>query len=101
MRVYRRLYVRLPKRHRDKLDGILSGGLQPVRVVLRALTLSQLHQGKAASEVAANLRINPKTFREIGRRYQDVGLDEALVRQPAARCSTAAGPESAPTDHRD
>ena len=78
MRVYRRLHVRLPKRHRDKLDGILSGGLQPVRVVLRALTLSQLHQGKAASEVAANLRINPKTVREIGRRYQDVGLDEAL-----------------------
>ncbi|MBC8126140.1 MAG: helix-turn-helix domain-containing protein [Gloeobacteraceae cyanobacterium ES-bin-144] len=78
MRAYRRLHVRLSKRHRDKLDGILSGGLQPVRVVLRALTLAQLHQGMAASEVAANLRITPKTVREIGRRYQDAGLDEAL-----------------------
>ncbi len=78
MRAYRRLHVRLPKRHRDKLDGILRGGLQPVRVVLRALALSQLHEGKAASEVAANLRLTSKAVREIGRRYQDTGLDRAL-----------------------
>ena len=78
MRAYRRLHVRLPKRHRVKLDSILNGGIQPVRVVLRALTLSQLHQGKAASEVADNLGIHSKTVREIGRRYEDAGLDQAL-----------------------
>ena len=78
MRAYRRLQVRLLKRHRNKLDNLLSGGIQQVRVVLRALALSQLHQGKAASEVAANLRLNPKTVREIGRRYLDTGLDQAL-----------------------
>jgi len=78
MRVYRRLHVRLPKRHRDKLDGLLSGGVQPVRVVVRALAISQLHQGKKASEVAVNLRLNPKTVREIGRRYLDGDLDLAL-----------------------
>ena len=78
MRAYRRLHIRLPKRHRDKLDVLLGGGIQPVRVVLRALALSQLHQGKEASAVAANLRLNPKTIREIGRRYQDAGLDRAL-----------------------
>src|SRR5205807_2351718 len=38
----------------------------------------QLHQGKAASEVGANLGLNPKTVREIGRRYLDKGLDQAL-----------------------
>jgi len=81
MRAYRRLYVRLPKRHRDKLDGLLRGGIQQVRVVLRALTLSQLHQGKPASEVAANVRLTPKAVREIGRRYEDVGLDRALYDQ--------------------
>ena len=59
MRAYRRLYVRLSKRHRDKLDSLLSGGIQQVRVVLRALALSQLHQGKPASEVAANIRLTP------------------------------------------
>ena len=86
MRAYRRLHVRLPKRHRDKLDSLLSGGIQPVRVVLRALTLSQLHQGKAASEVAANVRLTPKTVREIGSRYLDTGLDRALYdnRRPGA-----------------
>jgi putative transposase len=42
------------------------------------LTLSQLRQGRAASEVAGKLRINSKTVREIGRRYEDAGLDEAL-----------------------
>ena len=78
MRAYRRLHVRLPKRHREKLDGLLSGGVQPVRVILRALAMSQLHQGMGASEVAANLRLNPKTVREIGRRYLGGGLDQAL-----------------------
>ena len=77
MRAYRRLHVRLPKRHREKLDGLLSGGVQPVRVILRALAMSQLHQGKQASEVAANLRLNPKTV-QIGRRYLAGGLNRAL-----------------------
>ena len=74
MRAYRRLHVRLPKRQRDKVDCLLSGGIQPVRVVLRALALAQLHQGKAVSEVAANVRLTPKAVREIGRRYEQEGL---------------------------
>ena len=78
MRAYHRLHVRLPKRHRDKVDGLLSGGIQPVRVVLRALALTQLHEGKTASEVAANVRLTTKAVREIGRRYEEEGLDRAL-----------------------
>ena len=78
MRAYHRLHVRLPKRHRDKLDAVLSGGIQPVRVVLRALALRQLHDGKPASEVAPNVRLTSKAVREIGRRYEDQGLDRAL-----------------------
>jgi putative transposase len=78
MRAYRRLHVRLPKRHRDKLDDILSGGIRPVRVVLRTLALSQLHQGKPTSDVADSARLTSKAVREIGHRYQDSGLDCAL-----------------------
>jgi len=81
MRAYRRLHVRLPKRHRDKVDAMLSGGIQQVRVVLRALVLRQLHDGKPASEVAANIRLTSKAVREIGRRYEDQGLDRALYDQ--------------------
>ena len=82
MRAYCRLHVRLSKRHRDKVDSLLSGGIQPVRVVLRALALMQLHEGKTASEVAANVRLTPKAVREIGRRYEEEGLDRA--RWPSA-----------------
>src|SRR5450759_2667560 len=78
MRAYRRLRVRLSKSDRQKLDDILSGGIQAVRVVLRALTLWQLHADKSVSEVAVSVRLTPKAVREIGRRYEDSGLDQAL-----------------------
>jgi hypothetical protein len=68
MRTYRRLRVRWRKRDREFLDTILSGGRQPVRVVLRGLALCQLHEGKAVSEVAAQVQLTPKAIREIGRR---------------------------------
>jgi len=86
MLAYRRLRVRLPKRDREKLDEVLSGGIQNVRTVLRALALRQLHDGKAVSEVAANVRLTPKAVREIGRRYEDSGLEQALYdkRRPGA-----------------
>jgi putative transposase len=78
MRAYRRLRVRLPKRDREELDAVLSGGVQSVRTVLRALALQHLHDGKAISEVAASVRLTPKAVREIGRRYEDSGLEQAL-----------------------
>src|SRR5580693_1547779 len=78
MRAYRRLDIRLPKCHRDKVDQLLRGGIQPVRVVLRALALTQLHEGKAVAEVASNVKLTPKAVRQIGRRYEDQGLDRAI-----------------------
>src|SRR5437879_5673603 len=78
MRAYRRLRVRLKKADRDKLDDVLSGGTQPVRTVLRALALGHLHEGKSVSEVAKIVRLTPKAVREIGRRYVDSGLEQAL-----------------------
>ncbi len=82
MRAYRRLHVRLKKADREKLDDLLSGGIQPVRTVLRALTLCQLHEDKSISEVAAIVRLTSKAVREIGRRYEDSGLEEALYDKP-------------------
>ena len=78
MRAYRRLHVRLPKRDREKLDDVLSGGIQAVRTVLRALALRHLHDGKTVSEVGPMVRLTPKAVREIGRRYEDSGLEQAL-----------------------
>ncbi len=78
MRTYRRLCVRLSKPDRDELRELLRRGIQPVRTVLRALALLQLDAGQAASAVAANLQITAKAVREIGRRYEDGGLESAL-----------------------
>jgi putative transposase len=78
MRTYRRLGVQLKKRDREQLDGMLSGGNQAVRVILRGLALYQLHDGKSVSEVAGNVRLTSKAVREIGGRYEGSGLDRAL-----------------------
>src|SRR5438270_8153823 len=77
MRTYRRLRVYL-KRDQDELDRVLKGGIQPVRVVLRSLALCQLQDGKSTSEVAANVHLTSKAVREIGRRYEESGLERAL-----------------------
>jgi len=44
----------------------------------RALALLQLDAGQAAAAVAANLQLTAKAVREMGRRYEDGGLDRAL-----------------------
>ena len=82
MRSYRRLCVRLSKGDRKKLNDILSGGVQAVRTVLRALALGRLDEGRSASEVAAEVRLTSKAVREIGRRYEDGGLESALYERP-------------------
>ena len=78
MRTYRRLRVHLKKRDRDELDRVLSGGIQPVRVVLRSLALCQLHDGNSISEVASTVHLTAKAVREIGWRYEECGLERAL-----------------------
>ena len=78
MRTYRRLSVHLSKRDREELRQSLRRGIQPVRTTLRALTLLELDAGQAASQVAINVQLTAKAVREIGRRYEDEGLDRAL-----------------------
>src|SRR5260370_5601695 len=80
MRAYRRVRVRLKKRDREKVDEVFSGGVQPVRTVLRALALSNLHDGKSTGEVAAMVRLTPKAVRP--KRYEDAGLEPALYDKP-------------------
>jgi putative transposase len=82
MRTYRRLRVRWRKGERELLDTMLSGGRQPVRVVLRGLALRHLYEGKAVSAVASQWQLTPKAVRESGRRYEESGLDRALYDKP-------------------
>ena len=61
---------------------MLSGGLQQVRVVLRALALLQLAEGVSAPRVAQSLPLTPQAVRKIGHRYQDGGIERALYDKP-------------------
>jgi putative transposase len=65
------------KDQRD-LQRLVSGGVQQVRVVLRALALLQLAKGVSAPRIAGMVPLTPQTIRKIGHRYQEGGLERAL-----------------------
>src|SRR6202140_2485705 len=77
----RRVQVRLSKPEQQQLDKLLSGGLQPVRTVLRALVLRQLADGQTIRKVARNVGLTPKTVWLTSQRYQQGGLDRALYEE--------------------
>ena len=66
-----------PKDQKD-LAELLSGGVQQVRVILRALALRQLAGGASAPQIAKVVPLTPQAIRNIGHRYQEGGLDTAL-----------------------
>jgi transposase len=74
----RRVQVRLSKPEQQQLDKLLSGGLQRVRTVLRALVLRQLADGQTIRKVARNVGLTPKTVWLTSQRYQQGGLEGAL-----------------------
>jgi transposase len=61
-----------------QLKELLSSGVQQVRVVLRAVALKLLGQGKTASEVAGVVGLTGKAIRALARRYREGGLERAL-----------------------
>ena len=74
----RGLRIELTRRERQQLDELLSGGLQPVRTVLRALALRQMDDGLSTPAVGANLGLSAKAVWQIGKRYRQGGLERAL-----------------------
>ena len=68
----------LKPQDRKALKELLRGGVQQVRVVLRALALVQLDAGLSAPEVSANVGFAASAIRTIARRYRDHGLERAL-----------------------
>jgi beta-phosphoglucomutase-like phosphatase (HAD superfamily) len=60
-----------------ELRKLVSGGVQQVRVVLRALALLQLAKGAAATRIAGVIPLTAQAIRNIAR-YQQGGLDRAL-----------------------
>ncbi|HEY6333095.1 MAG TPA: helix-turn-helix domain-containing protein [Blastocatellia bacterium] len=63
---------------KNALNQLLSSGVQQVRVVLRALALRQLGEGRTASEVAAVVGLTGKAIRALARRYEEGGWERAV-----------------------
>jgi transposase len=72
------LRVQVTPKDQKALRELLSGGVQQVRVVLRAVALFQLAQGSSAPRIAAVVPLTAQAIRNIGHRYQAGGLERAL-----------------------
>jgi putative transposase len=72
------LRIEVTTKHQKALRKLLSGGVQQVRVVLRAVALLQLAKGVSAPRVAAVVPLTPQAIRKVGHRYQQGGLERAL-----------------------
>ena len=57
---------------------LLRAGIQPVRVVLRAIVLEQLMAGHTAPSVARIVHLSPQAVRRIAHRYRQGGIEGAL-----------------------
>ena len=86
------LRIEVPSKDRKELRKLLSGGVQQVRVVLRAVALSQLAQGVSAPRISSVIPLTPQAIRKVGHRYQQGGLERALYEKERPRerpkCST-------------
>ena len=66
------------KKDQKELRTLLAGGVQQVRVVLRAISLLQLARGAAAPGIAGIVPLTPQAIRKVGHRYREGGLERAL-----------------------
>ncbi len=76
------LSFRLKSQDAKAVDTLLHGGVQQVRVVLRALALRHLDRGASAPEVARLVPLTPQAIRRIAHRYRRGGLASALYERP-------------------
>jgi transposase len=72
------LSIDIVKKDQQVLRTLLKGGVQQVRVVLRALALLQLSAEASAPQIAKVIPLTPQAIRRLGHRYREAGLKGAL-----------------------
>ena len=72
--------LRIEVAHKDQkeLARSLRGGIQQVRVILRALSLLQLAKGVSPPRISSVIPLTPQAIRNVGHRYLEGGLEAAL-----------------------
>jgi transposase len=82
------LRIDVSSKDQRELAELLNGGVQQVRVVLRALVLLQLAKGTSAPRIAGVVPLTPQAIRTIARRYQRGGLESALLEKQRPGAAT-------------
>jgi len=72
------LKIEVTQKDQKELAELLSGGVQQVRVILRALSLLQLAKGVSAPRISSVVSLTPQAIRNVGHRYLEGGLEAAL-----------------------
>src|SRR5271156_3838503 len=72
------LRIDVTRKDRNELKRLLTGGVQQVRVVLRAIALSQLAKGVSSPRISEFVPRTPQAIRKVGHRYRQGGLERAL-----------------------
>uniref|UniRef100_Q01RD9 Transposase n=1 Tax=Solibacter usitatus (strain Ellin6076) TaxID=234267 RepID=Q01RD9_SOLUE len=72
------LRIKVTNKDQNELRKLLGGGVQQVRVVLRAVALSQLAEGVSAPRISSVIPLTPQAIRNVGHRYEQGGLERAL-----------------------
>ena len=72
------LQIQLSSEDHERLQTLLSGGVQPVRSILRALSLFQMVQGVSAPQIARLVPLSAQAIRKIGHRFEGGGWARAL-----------------------
>ena len=72
------LRIEVNRKDQKELASLLRGGVQQVRVVLRALALLQLAKGASAPQISNLVPLTPQAIRKVGHRYLEGGLEPAL-----------------------
>ena len=72
------LSIEVTQKNQTELAKMLSGGVQQVGVVLRALSLLQLARGISAPLISIVVPLTPRAIRKTGHRYLEGKLEAAL-----------------------
>ncbi|MCX6586268.1 MAG: helix-turn-helix domain-containing protein, partial [Acidobacteria bacterium] len=72
------LRIKMAAEDQKDLRNLLRGGIQQVRVTLRALTVLRLAVGVTATQIVSLIKLTPQSVRKIAHRYGVGGLALAL-----------------------
>ena len=82
------LRIDVTPRDQKQLTRLLAGGVQQVRVVLRAIALLQLAKSSSPPQIAQVIPLTSQAIRTIGHRYQKGGLEAALFEKQRPGAAT-------------